>query len=420
MTRHFWVLVHRYAGLYMAFFLIVAGLTGSILAFDNEIDRWLNPPEIIVPQGGPRLDEFALRERAEALVPEGRVNSLDFHRKPDEAYTAFLEPRSNPDTGEPYELTANRITLNPYTGSELSREKMGDDIWPITRKNFLMLIVRLHYQLALPGSIGTWLFGIAALLWTVDCFIGAYLTFPLAVRRKSARDATPHPSWWSRWKPSWLVKWRASALRVNFDLHRAGGLWVWLMLLVLAWSSVGFNLGEQIYTPVMKALFAMPDPYGEAPELEKPKPEPDISWQEAQRIGRQLMAEQAQLHDFNVLYEQALQYNAEKGLFFYIVHSDRDIMDEGGSTWLMLDGTTGKFAGLSLPIGANAGTTINSWIFTLHMALIWGLPFKVFLGLVGLVIVMLSVTGVYLWLKKRQAVRYAEERRSRLAKGLNV
>jgi uncharacterized iron-regulated membrane protein len=27
----FWVLVHRYAGLGMAFFLVVAGLTGSVL-----------------------------------------------------------------------------------------------------------------------------------------------------------------------------------------------------------------------------------------------------------------------------------------------------------------------------------------------------------------------------------------------------
>jgi uncharacterized iron-regulated membrane protein len=37
-TRRFWVLVHRYAGLFMAFFLSVAGLTGSILAFDGEIN----------------------------------------------------------------------------------------------------------------------------------------------------------------------------------------------------------------------------------------------------------------------------------------------------------------------------------------------------------------------------------------------
>ena len=37
-ARRFWGLAHRDDGLFMAFFLIVAGLTGSILAFDGEIN----------------------------------------------------------------------------------------------------------------------------------------------------------------------------------------------------------------------------------------------------------------------------------------------------------------------------------------------------------------------------------------------
>ncbi|WP_325052205.1 PepSY domain-containing protein [Sinorhizobium meliloti] len=40
--------------------------------------------------------------------------------------------------------------------------------------------------------------------------------------------------------------------KFSFDLHRAGGLWVWAMLFVLAWSSVSFNLKE-VYNPVTKA-----------------------------------------------------------------------------------------------------------------------------------------------------------------------
>ena len=89
MTRHFWVLVHRYAGLYMAFFLLVAGLTGSIMAFEMEIQNWLNPPVKVVPQAGPRLDALTLRERALALAPQGRFNRVEFASKPDEAYKVF-------------------------------------------------------------------------------------------------------------------------------------------------------------------------------------------------------------------------------------------------------------------------------------------------------------------------------------------
>jgi uncharacterized iron-regulated membrane protein len=270
------------------------------------------------------------------------------------------------------------------------------------------VIVALHYRLAIPGSIGTWLFGIAALVWTIDCFVSAYLTFPLSVRRRGdgegSRTTSARKSWWVRWKPAWLVKWRSSAYRINFDLHRAGGLWVWLMLLVLAWSSVGFNLGDQVYTPVMKAAFSMPDPYGDLPILATPQLDPELNWREARAIGKRLMAEQARTHGFTVEREESMSWSPEKGVFFYVVRSDRDLMDEGGGTWVIFDGTRGQFAGLSLPTGQNAGGTIHSWIFTLHMAMIWGIPFKIFVCAVGLVIAMLAVTGVYLWLKKRRAV----------------
>ncbi len=66
--RKTFVYIHRYAGLYMAFFLIVAGLTGSILAFEPQIGHWLNPEDYedhyTVPvQVKPLLDPFELRER---------------------------------------------------------------------------------------------------------------------------------------------------------------------------------------------------------------------------------------------------------------------------------------------------------------------------------------------------------------------
>ncbi|NOU21853.1 MAG: PepSY domain-containing protein [Methyloglobulus sp.] len=409
MNRHFWVLVHRYAGLYMAFFLLVAGLTGSIMAFEIQIQDWLNPPVKAIPKGI-RLDELTLRDRAQALAPKGLVNRVEFFGgKPDDAYKISMVIPPDTATGKPEELL--ELTLNPYTGKEIAREKVVlEDLWPITRKNFIFFIVALHYRLALPGSIGVWLFGVAALLWTLDCFVGVYLTFPLSKRRLDydygAQPTIQRKSWWSRWKPSWQVKWRASVFRVNFDLHRAGGLWVWLMLLVLAWSSVGFNLGEQVYMPVMKTVFNMPDaPYTDLPALPTPQPEPAMSWRQAHNTGKRLMAEQANTHGIKVKNEMLLQYAPEKGVFMYAVNSDLDITDAGGGTALTFDGKTGKFLALSLPTGQNAGTTLHNWIFALHTALVWGLPFKIFLCLMGLVIAMLSITGVYIWLRKHRAVR---------------
>ena len=90
------VRVHRYAGLGMAFFLIVAGVTGSVLAFHDEIERWLNPDLFIVtvPAIAP-IDPLILRERAEAMFPEAYVDSVRFDRQPDEAFIGRLARRES-------------------------------------------------------------------------------------------------------------------------------------------------------------------------------------------------------------------------------------------------------------------------------------------------------------------------------------
>ncbi|MEI8208607.1 MAG: PepSY-associated TM helix domain-containing protein [Methylococcales bacterium] len=41
----------------------------------------------------------------------------------------------------------------------------------------------------------------------------------------------------------------------------------------------------------------------------------------------------------------------------------------------------------------------------LHMERMFGLPMKIFVCVMGLVITLLSVTGVYIWLKKRWAAQ---------------
>ncbi len=407
MTRHFWLLVHRYAGLFMALFLIVIGLTGSIIVFNPELNDWFDPPPIVVSGASPKLDAYDLRDRAQALVPHGLINNVALYLKPGESYTAYVEPRIDPRTNEPFELDATMLWLDPYTGVELKRRKYDDSVWPITSQNIMSLINRLHYQLAIPGAIGTWLFGIVALVWTIDCFVSAYLTFPISARRRTVSGdvsiQTNRRSWFARWwNPAWLVKWNGSAYRINFDLHRAGGLWVWIMLLAIAWSSVGFNLGEQIYNPVMKAVFNMPNPYGDTSALSKPEPEPNLPWRQARTIAQSLMEEQARINRFTITREYSLYYLADKGLFQYNVRSDRDVLNSYGSTFLLFD-SKGELVSLFVPTGQNAGSTINTWIFALHTAQIWGLPFRLFVACVGILVVVLSVTGVYVWWKKRKA-----------------
>ncbi|MBK8815587.1 MAG: PepSY domain-containing protein [Methylococcaceae bacterium] len=418
MNRSFWVLLHRYAGLMMALFLIIIGLTGSILAFYEEIDDWLNPlgshrHTRIAVQVKPLLDPFDLCDRALKLAPHARITNVDLNPKQDEAYTVALEPSTNPSTGQPYELGYSKLKLNPYTGGEVenSRDNQSSEqtgYFPLTRKNVLDFIYALHCQLAL-GETGALLFGIIALAWTLDCFVGFYLTLPKGRSKHPATtgqqvSVAKQPSFWQRWKPAWQIKPNASAFRLNFDLHRAFGLWTWAILFIFAWSSVMFMLPE-VYEPVMKVFFETAPEQSQSSEPATPQFVSIAEFRYAHIIGKRLMAEQAKRHGFAVHQESLLSYDDATGLFEYIVTSNRDV-SQAGQTGVTFNADTGALVKLDPPAtGELSGVTVQYWLMALHMASSWGLPYKLFVCFMGLVITMLSVTGIYIWYKKNRAAR---------------
>ncbi|MEX2564354.1 MAG: PepSY-associated TM helix domain-containing protein [Cyclobacteriaceae bacterium] len=262
-------------------------------------------------------------------------------------------------------------------------------------KNLMPFIHRLHYSLAL-GTVGSYIFGIIALLWTLDCFVGAYITFPPPSQKKR----TPK-EWLHRWKPSWLV--RANKLfSFIFTFHRASGLWIWAMLFVFAWSSVGFNLRE-VYNPVMKAVFG--DTGGhQIEDLDEPLKTPDLSWREAYTIGQNHLAELSKEQGFKVEWERDMRYYPNIGAYILVVNSSLDIGDKFPFTAVYMDGNTGELLRFHAPTGQNTGSTVATWLFRMHMADIktLGLPYRIFVTLLGIVITFLSVSGVWIWLKKRR------------------
>jgi len=64
---------------------------------------------------------------------------------------------------------------------------------------------------------------------------------------------------------------------------------------------------------------------------------------------------------------------------------------------------------LSLPSGQYAGDTVTHWLTSLHMARVFGRPMQVLVCGMGLVVAMLSITGILIWLRKRRvgSSRYA-------------
>lgn len=401
--RAFPLRLHRWAGLATALFLLLAGLTGSLLAFKNELEGVINPRLFIVsPPLGKAADDFldplVLRDRLATLYPQARADHLSFPVA-GKSQMFYLMPRTDPSTGLSYPLLQDQVFMDPYTGEVLGSRKWGELFSAdhgFQRANVMPFVWRVHEALALPHPWGKVFMGVVALVWTLDAFVGLWLTFPRG------------RPFFKKWKPAWQIKRGASLQRLNLDLHRAGALWLWLLLLVFAWSSVMLNLREIVYEPVMSLAFEFKAE--RAPRLTSPKDHPRLDWQEAHARARDALQAMAREQGFVVQHEDSLWYRPAFGAYLYRTHTSLDIREEGGASDLWIDGDSGVVRRVQFEGRAASGDTISNWLRVLHTGLVWGVGYRVALVTLGLAVAVLSVTGVIIWNVKRRSRRLAQQR----------
>lgn len=405
------VKVHRYVGLSLAFFLIIIAATGSIIAFYDELERTFNPRQHVVTpqkQGWTLHDLLVIRDKLEAQDPHSHLYSLQFPQRPDESVFSRVIGAIDPKTGKAYELDYDEVFANPYTGERLGQRFFGD--FSFRPEHLISQIYYLHYALVLPLTAGIWLTAMVALLWALDCFAGFYLTLPQGKKQERAKAK----SFWSRWKPAWQIKRGAAANRVIYDTHRASSLWIWPLLLVFAVTGFALNLGGPYAQIVSKfSAYAHFQEMPPGPPLAKPLIDPPVDWFEALRLGQRYFAEQAKIEGFTVEKPAALEYRRDHGMYFFVAHTSRDLRDAGGSptesntsataATIAIDARDGRFLGLQLPTGQRAGNTVTSWINAMHVTAIWGLPWQIAVAVLGIIIVVVSVTGVLIWWRKRKS-----------------
>jgi uncharacterized iron-regulated membrane protein len=235
-----------------------------------------------------------------------------------------------------------------------------------------------------------------ALLWTLDCFVAAYLTFPSRPPEGTMRAS----KLLRRWLPAWGLR-TGKLSSFVFTWHRASGLWLWAFLLIFAWSGVGFNL-PGLYQPLMRTLVGMQASGHEAlPQLLPPFPEPKLSLREAHARGRAEMARLSSEKHFSIRRELELYYAEDHGAFGYAVESSLDISGRKPRTEVYLDGQTGKFLGFFAPTAKTPGNTISSWLVALHTASAFEAWYRALVALIGVGVAGLSLTGVWIWWRKR-------------------
>ncbi len=423
--------IHRYTGLVVAGFLLLAGLTGALLAFHHELDDLFNHKLARVEaQNTPIQSVAALHDSVIRTYPQYGFSSLPTTIEAGKS-AVFSVDRwrgGKPTTPEP---AFNEVYVNPYTGAIIGTRDKEAWAW----HNTMWKVFWLHRDLLL-GDIGKWVLGIVSLVWTINCFIGFYLTFPRAVKLSQSKQVSSkkRASLFKRWLPAWKIRTKTNTFKLNYDLHHAFGLWLWVMLFVIAWSSVGFNL-KPVYQPVMQAVVGLtPKERGRPPT----KPEPNKTVENQGRADKSINSNttvndsrntadaiaQAVNKSNSIAYLSAqadiaarqngtavqqllgIRWVAEDEQWQMRFKTDRDIGTHSGASSITVDAATGEVARVSFGYQSGFGNKVDQWLSTLHMGHVgqgWSHRlYQAFLAMIGLAVAVLSGTGVYLWWKGRQ------------------
>lgn len=377
------LITHRYLGLLLAALLIVAGLSGSILAFDPELDALLNPELFRIEETGrQRLPPSELAERIEATDRRIRVRYIPLAERAASAIVVYVDPRIDPLSGEPFDVDYDEVFVNPVTGQVNGSRMWGECC---ERRNFVPFVFKLHNRLLMPSGTGRPVMGAVAILWAVTTIIGIVLSAPSG--RRAARD----------WMRVVLPRRGASGRYNSLQLHRATGLWWSLVFLIVALSGVALALDHQLFRPVVGVF----SPIG------------STVWEERARSGHEETVispityddalAMAREHAASIRLDRSaseISYSVYRGL--YRVGFGSRLEAGPGISEIYVDASTGEVAGDSIAGRGSAGDILNLAVQPLHSGRIAGMPGRIVVFLSGFALSLLAYLGCLVWLRKRR------------------
>jgi len=355
MLRRTLFTLHMIAGLVAALFVILLGLTGSIMAFEEQIDHATHPHLFHVePQGRTALPLTVLGQRLSASQSlPGPIVAYGMSVTPNLSYSVAT--------------AKGTVYVNQYTGDVLGTR---------TAPTWLDDVHQIHLRL-LAGETGKTIMSWAGVVMVLLTASGLYLWWP--VKRVSIDLA-------------------AGGRRVWFSVHNAIGVCSFVLLLVLAFTGtiIGF---ERVTTPLLySATRSRPYP-GPVPVT----PVPDgraIPPEEAVAIAARALPGAAPIL-VNVTtgktpYRVALRYPED--------------LTPGGRSRVFVNPYTGAVLLADSSRTTAAGTRLVILNRALHTGDIFGIPTKILVSLASLAAVAQVVTGTLMWWKRPRRVRMEPSR----------
>lgn len=374
--RDMWAQLHKWSGLATCLFIVMVALTGSILVFRAGLDAALNRDLFITDDARPALSLPEIIGRAEQQRPEMRVILAVPEIQKGRTVKLDVSPR---DDAKP--LSYNQVFAEPATGAVVGDRMLKPGWGP---RHILAGVYELHVRL-LMGEPARILMGVIAGVWFVSSLVGIYLTFPRV------------GPFWSKWRKIWKVKAGSKLPRLALDVHRATGLWLSVCILAIAGSGFFITFYEEITEPVVQVVSrpAFTEPPGKAVAAG----EPVISYDQAiQSATRGMQKDQRGLKLAVVFFDEH-----EGSYTIGFSGSGRRDYWWLGPVYYFVDARTGQVVGKDDPYLDSPGRIFQRLLFPIHSGRVLGWTTRILLFLTGLAVAVMTVAGVYVWLRKRQA-----------------
>lgn len=343
--------IHSWAGLLAGLFLLVVGISGSILVFNEEINHWLYADRlaVTVPPGAKRLSLDACYNIVKLRFPQ--MN-----------YVGFGEVPKLPDQSVEFRMERGDVQykayVNPYTGTIIHAGERYNQVcdW----------LLMLHYSLY-SGKVGELTVAILGLLLLISVVTGLWIY---------RKNIVPVLLFQTKIK---LTNWRT----ISSGLHRIVGVWSLLFNLLIAVT--GFWMLRYTFT---QEHFA------------------DTSNKSLRRavfttsIDGALTTIQRAHPDFTPTY-LFLPEKAGEDLSVYGTVGDQSYLFGNFSDEVTIDGHTGNIKETKFISQKTLSEQLESMVFPVHSGMYGHWTIKILYALLGLTPGLLSVTGFVLWWRRK-------------------
>lgn len=359
-TLHKW---HGWAGIICMIPFLVICLTGSILVFKKEIDSLLLPEvAALEPTEQPRKSLNELTASVQQQLPGYEFGSWEiFPAGHDEADRIFMIKKGSDEWFKAH--------LNPYTGELLSQ--------PTESGHYITdWLVELHYTLMLND--------LAYLPEHLGLIIGLILSVFLLFMGVSGLII--YRRFWAR---LFTLRWNQRMLAVFSDLHKMAGTFASPVLLVLAITGGYYN------------ILIFYEEWVEHADGAEHHVMTDRLYATDLNIDELVLDSTKQIEGFKPTY---LLFPFEPELPFTVfgrAPTANPLLSNYGSV-SNYDPMTGAYLSTYNLNEQGAGAKTLDSFRRLHFGTFGGLPVKVIWSLVGVLPLLLSITGTYIWWQRRK------------------